>query len=352
VARNDQIVRLLTVARALAGSRRGIPLKTLAERHGWSLRSLYRDIEALERAGFPVMSEDSRYRLMEGWDSPALPGLEQDEILALYTLRALAETWRVSSVGRALDRLWMKLTAGSERQSRLFPAVREPWFRVRAPFAIDYRPHERTIATFETAIREQIAVDCRYRAVSTQEVTARTVEAGELYWDPRLESLYVIGWCRLRHDVRVFAVHRFMTAALTGERFSPRPEARSRAALRDSFRLWRARRVETVRIRFSAGAADEIRERRWSAGQRLEDVGGGAVVLTLEVAGLVEVERWVLGYGAQAEVLAPEELRRTVRETLAAGARRYERLPPIPVSRHDARLPASRASGERSGRRR
>ncbi len=200
----------------------------------------------------------------------------RDEILALYTLRALADTWRVSSVGRALDRLWMKLTSGGDGQSRLFPAVREPWFRVQAPFAIDYRTHEHTIATLEKAVREQVAVDCRYRALSTHEITARTIEPGELYWDPRMESLYVIGWCRLREDVRVFAVHRFLMTSLTGERFAPRPEARSRTALRHSFRVWRARQVETVRIRFSSGAADEIRERRWGPGQRVEEEEGGA----------------------------------------------------------------------------
>jgi hypothetical protein len=60
---------------------------------------------------------------------------------------------------------------------------------------------------------------------------------------------------------------------------------------------------------------------------------------------LAEIERWVLGYGAQAEVLAPEELRRSVGETLAAGARRYARRAAISLSPDDARMARSRASG-------
>ena len=48
VARNDQIVRILTVAHALSQSRRGVSLKTLAAKHGWSWRTLYRDLQALE----------------------------------------------------------------------------------------------------------------------------------------------------------------------------------------------------------------------------------------------------------------------------------------------------------------
>jgi predicted DNA-binding transcriptional regulator YafY len=323
VARNDQIVRILTVARALAQSRRGISLKSLAERHGWLWRSVYRDVEALERAGFPVEREDGRHRLMSGWNAPTLPGIEPDEILALYSVRALAESWRATALGRPLDRLWMKLTASGTGQGALLPITREPWFAVRSPLAIDYRAHDKIIAVFDKAARDRLAVSCRYRALSTREITARTIEPGELYWDPTLESLYVIGWCRLRAQVRIFAVHRFLAAALTDEPFAPRAETRSKAALRNAFRVWRGNVVETVRVRFSRGSADEIRERTWGPGQKIEEEGDGAVVLTLEVAGLAEVQRWVLGYGAAAEVLEPDELRLGVAHQVDTAAQKY-----------------------------
>jgi hypothetical protein len=42
----------------------------LAERGGWRLRSVYRDIEAIEKAGIPIEREDGRYRVMSGWTPP------------------------------------------------------------------------------------------------------------------------------------------------------------------------------------------------------------------------------------------------------------------------------------------
>ena len=256
MARNDQIVRILTVARALSQSRRGVSLKALAERHGWPWRTVYRDVDALDRAGFPIEKEDGRHRLIDGWNAPHLPGIEPDEILALYTIRALAESWRATALGRPLDRLWMKLTAtGDGGQGALMPVTREPWFAVRSPMGIDYRAHDKTIATFDRAARDHLAVNCRYRALSTGQITARVIEPGELYWDPGLESLYVIGWCRLRQDVRVFAMHRFAAASLTDESFAPRREARSKAALRGAFRVWRDENIKTVRVRFAAEVA-------------------------------------------------------------------------------------------------
>jgi predicted DNA-binding transcriptional regulator YafY len=351
VARNDQIVRILTVARALAASRRGVPLKALAARLEVPWRSVYRDVDALERAGFPVEKGENGPRIRADWSAPNLPGVEPDELLAFFAIRALTQSWRATALGRPLDRLWMKLTAGRTGQGALVPLGSEPWFAVRSPVAIDYRAHDKTIAVFERAARERLVVTCRYRALSTGQVTARQLEPGELYWDPTLESLYVIGWCRLRADVRVFAVHRFVAASLTEEGFKPRGETRSKTALRGAFRVWRAEHVDTVRVRFVAEVAEEIRERTWGTGQRIERYGDGddsagdrGIVLTLEVAGLAEIERWILGYGEAAEVLEPPGLRRRVAERLAAAAAKYDSGAREPERREegDARRPAVR----------
>ncbi|HEY4184582.1 MAG TPA: WYL domain-containing transcriptional regulator, partial [Polyangia bacterium] len=323
MARNDQIVRILSVARALASSRRGVSLTGLAIREGWNWRTVYRDVQALEAAGFPIETVDGRHRLPAGWSMPNLPGIEADEILAFYAVRALAGTWRTTAVGKPLDRLWMKLTSGQRGQGgqgSLLPVMQEPWFAVRSPIAIDYRAHDKIIATFDRAARDRLAVTCCYRALSTKTVTARLLEPGELYWDPTLETLYVIAWCRLRQAVRVFAVHRFVAASLTDETFAPRAAARSAVALKNAFKIWRSENVQTVRIRFDETAAEEIRERTWAPRQRIEEVASGGLVLTMAVAGTSEIERWVLGYGGAAEVLVPEGLRARVAELAGAAA--------------------------------
>jgi predicted DNA-binding transcriptional regulator YafY len=321
--RNDQIIRVLAVAQALAASRRGVSLKALAERHGWHLRTVYRDRDALQEAGFPIEEpRPGRYKLRDGWAAPNLPEIEPDEAAAFFALRALVESWRATALGKPLDRLWMKLAGVRNGQGALVPS-REALFTVRSPLAIDYRRHEKTIATFERAVRDRLVVTCRYAALSSGETTKREVEAGELSWDAGLESLYVIAWSRHRRDVRVFAVHRFLMATLTDEKFAPRSAARSAAALRHAFRIWRGANVETARIRFSRAASQEIRERTWCAGQRIAEERGGTLVLEVDVAGTSEIARWVLGFGGEAEALAPPALRREVAERLRAGSARY-----------------------------
>jgi len=321
-----------------------VSLKVLAARHGWPWRNVYRDVEALDRAGFPVETIDGRHRLTSGWNTPHLPGIANDEILALYAIRAATATWRATALGRPLDRLWMKLTATTNGQGALIPMAREPWFAVRSPVAIDYRTHDKIIATFDRATRDKLAVTCRYRALSTRETTARTIEPGELYWDPALESLYVIGWCRLREGIRVFAVHRFLAASLTDERFASRQEARSKAALRGAFRIWRGKNVVMVRVRFAPDLAEEIRERTWGPGQRVEEEAGGGLVLTLEVAAPEEMERWVLGFGPGAEVLQPAGLRDRIAVRARAAAGVYGATDGLALGLSKRRPPLRRSS--------
>jgi predicted DNA-binding transcriptional regulator YafY len=307
VARNDRIVRVEALKQALCASRTGVPLKTLAERHDWNLRGLYRDIKALESAGYAVECNDHRYRILGNPRNAAgLP--DADERLALYLARQNARGWKETSLGKALDRLWHRVSA--------------PWIVTREQSGLDHGAHRSIIATLERATRARVAVNARYQAVSSGQVSSRTIEPGELYWDPGLETLYLIAWCRLRKDVRVFATHRFLAVSMTDEHCPPRAETRSQSALRKAFRVWRSEHVETVRIRFAPEVANEIRERKWLAEQKVEDVGGG-VILAGEVAGLAEIERWILGYGPAAKVLAPKALATSVARKLREAAAQY-----------------------------
>ncbi len=322
--RNDQLVRWLKLARILSDSRRGLPLKVIAERHGWLPRTLYRDIEGLEAAGFPVIRDENRFRLPADTFKGAGSQLQPDERLALFTMRQLASGLRETTTGRALERLWQRFSGERPDAPLLLPTDAAPKLDVRSPLAIDYSAHRRTIAVIEEALSESRVLSCRYEAITTGELTARAIEPGELHWDPTLESLYLIGWCRLRQAVRVFGVHRFRMVSPQREQFRPRPECRSRAALRDAFHIWRGGNVQRVVVRLRGWAAREARERKLHPSQETTRLPGGEVRIAIEVAGLEEVSRWVLSYGSLAVAEAPDDLVRFVRAELDGASGAYD----------------------------
>jgi predicted DNA-binding transcriptional regulator YafY len=78
-------------------------------------------------------------------------------------------------------------------------------------------------------------------------------------------------------------------------------------------------------LRFTGEAARYVKLREWHPTQRLKERRDGSLEMTLEVSHLLEVRRWLLGYGPECEVLEPKELREQVREELRRGLALYER---------------------------
>jgi predicted DNA-binding transcriptional regulator YafY len=115
----------------------------------------------------------------------------------------------------------------------------------------------------------------------------------------------------------MFAPGRIRELRETGERCRRPDDFRIADFLDVSFRRVRGQGpLQEVRLRFSPVAARYIRERIWHPTQQLHEQPDARLVLTLWVNHLVEVKRWALSWGADCEVLGPEELLTAVRAEL------------------------------------
>lgn len=304
MATDPQLVRAAALIHALVTSRRGVSLRQFAERRGMSLRALYRDVAAIERAGFPVQHQHGWYSLPKDWLPPASIGVTQSELVALFFARQVTPGLRGTPLGKSLESLWVKLSMRGG-QGRIVPE-QEVAFGVRPQAAIDYSVHAATIKILEEAIDQRRPVWIRYRSAAGVE-TERTIEPGYLHWDGGLEAMYAPSWCREREALRMFAVHRIVAIDWRDGRFTSRT-ATARRAIERAFRVWYRDRIEHVMVHFVPPVAGEIRERVWHPSQRLVDDRDGGVYLHLDVAEPAELERWLLGFGAHARVIEPASL--------------------------------------------
>jgi proteasome accessory factor B len=69
--------------------------------------------------------------------------------------------------------------------------------------------------------------------------------------------------------------------------------------------------------------ADRIREREWHESQELRTLPDGRLELRLRLGALPEIERWVLTWGSEAEVLRPSELRTRLHATASTLLKMY-----------------------------
>lgn len=325
--RGDQLARQWQLIQRLAKSRSGVPLDSLAEDLGCVRRTVYRDLDALMFAGFPVVSEkrDGRahYRFLESFrlgDVPFTP----DEVLALAfsedLLRTLEGTVFHDSIHSALG----KIRAG------LGPELSEYLARLAGSFRVLPGPHKNyaefrdVIQTLNDAVVRRTTVRMRYRTGRTGAVANRRLDPYRVWY--RSGGLYVVGLDHKSDEVRTFAVDRIRHIENTGEVFTQRGDFDFDAYVGSSFGVF-SEPATSVCIRFAPEWASHIEERTWHESQTVEREADGSLLLRMEVGGLQELLAWVLSFGAKAQVLEPASLRDDVAAELRAALAAYEGRP-------------------------
>jgi predicted DNA-binding transcriptional regulator YafY len=308
----------------LAKSRSGVALADLASDLGCVRRTVYRDLDALMFAGFPVVSEkrDGRayYRFVDSFrlgDVPFTP----DEILALAFSEDLLRTLEGTVFHDSIQSALAKIRAGLGPELSAYLSRLAGSFRVLPGPHKDYSRFRETIQTLNDAVLERATVRIRYRTGRTGSVATRELDPYRVWY--RSGGLYVVGLDHKSGEVRTFAVDRIREIAPTDDRFDAPDEFDFDAYIGSSFGVI-AEPATRVRIRFEKGWANYIEERTWHPSQQLEHESGDRVLLTMEVGGASELRTWVLSFGPGAEVLEPESLRREVIKDLEAASKRYQ----------------------------
>ena len=164
--------------------------------------------------------------------------------------------------------------------------------------------------TIQHAIINHQRIKIKYYSQHRNEITDRDIDPYAIR--NQHGNWYLIGLCHLRNEVRVFALNRILTIEITKVDFDKPSSFSIEDYLKDSFGIYRNEKTYHVKLKFSPYQARWIRERQWYKTQKLTEIKDGSLILEMDVEGLEEVKRWVMKYGAEVEVLDPEELRKDI----------------------------------------
>lgn len=316
--RNDQVTRQWHVLRLLE-SPRGVTLDELRERlptdYARHARTVRRDLEALESAGFPLISEQIdgsvRWRLMDGVrQAPAL-SLSPTELMALVMSRALLKPLAGTHMQAALD------SAMTKASSLLPPLSLDYMQRVQNVFAVGlgphktYKRHRDTIDRLTQAVDKHRTVQVRYYSASRTRMSRREIDPYRLWYASG--GLYLIGYCHLRREPRMFAVERITAVTLTDHPYQLPLGFDLDAFVQDALTVMRGPRIE-VELLFDKPTAAWVKDRTWHPSQRLMHLSRGRLRMTLSLAETRELTGWILSFGSGVTVIRPESLREAVRE--------------------------------------
>jgi predicted DNA-binding transcriptional regulator YafY len=274
-------------------------------------KTIQRDITYLrDQLGAPLEYDPLRngyYYLEPDYHLP-FPIVTEGELVALLLTRQIFAQFRGTPFERDLRRALSRLSELLPESVSIQLDTRGDCLSVLPSIEVDYDPE--IFATLAKAALEHRRIDVVYHTADRDEMTERALDPYALLF--RDESWYVVARDSRRNDIRVFAVQRFRSARDTGERFERPADFRVNDYLSGCFGLIRGSDHHRVALRFHPPTAIRIAERTWHPGQTIQSAPDGSIVLRFEVSDLREVKRFVFYWGADCEVLEPEELRKAI----------------------------------------
>jgi len=328
VPRNAEVIRQWTILREIERARgAGVTIDDLASLCDVTTRTIRRDLQALEEAGFPLYDDRSHDDGRTRWQVSGqafkglAAGLTVSELCALYFSRSLLESLSRTPFRDDVESAFEKLA------SVLTPHMRQ--FLDQLPRIIATKPdpmrrkddprQQRIIARAIDATLHHRQATIVYHSASSDRTKTYLVHPYRLAYAQG--GLYLLAYVPEYAEVRTFAVERVQELSLLEERFTPIEELPD-TAFPHSLGVHTGP-PERVELEFEPAVADYVRAREWHPSQAMRDTESGGLHMTLDVCLDRALESWILSFGPFARVIAPDSLAREIAGRFEEARARY-----------------------------
>lgn len=323
-----QIERQLYILQLLAKSHTGFTseeIRSKLMRMGIevSKKTVDRDIDNLS-VGFGIYEETRNGKTYYIADKININDIAFNfsELLSLYFIRELLRAYKGIDVGRTANELVDKIISSVPNINKEYLHGLEDMVKVGLPDVIEEKELDPDVLEkIEDGIMNHKSIDIKYYSFNKNEVTERRV-------DPYLVDIdegcyHLIGYCHLRNSIRDFRISRIKGIKLTDELFI-KPEGFYEKYKQSKFDKLSGSRRTTIKVIFKGYAARYVKEYEKRKADKIVQNPDGTITFIREAALTEDLSRWVLGYGDEAEVLEPAELKEMIKETVENMYRIYK----------------------------
>lgn len=196
-------------------TKRLLTATSLADRFNVSIRTIYRDIRALEHAGVPISMEEGKgYTLMEGYRVPPVMFTEA-QANALITAEQLVlknkDTSFIRDYSEAIDKIKAVLKYSVKEKANLLAE------RTRFAQNIHRERNSNNLSDLQFALTHYSLVKIEY----TNEANKTTTRLVEPFALLSTENWLLVAYCRLRNEFRYFRLDRMTKMEILTEKFEP-----------------------------------------------------------------------------------------------------------------------------------
>ena len=293
----------------------------LAEECGVTKRTLYRDLRALEDSGYPLYSEivegTTYWKLEPSFKAISPITFSLNELIALYFSRKLImegsplQPDLESAFKKIESALPAKHFAKLERIDEMFSPL------VKASKDTDF--NKGVFETLQAALLNQNVLRVEYKPRKKDRAFPFEVHPYSLlFYKGEFYLLCLVPGKGMRH----FALDGIKKAERMKERFEIPEDFSISDFVNIPFGMFHEKPI-TVKVVFDKDLSDYIQGRIWHPTQKIKELKDGRVLLSMTASGKEEIKAWILSFGAKAEVLLPESLRKNIQASLSESLFRY-----------------------------
>ena len=320
--RNDQVTRQWWILQALerpGGATLAEIVKSLPRDYACNPRTIRRDLQALE-VRFPIYTDRAdgqvRWKLVEGFNRVPAVQFSATELMALIFTRDLARPLEGTPIKDSLD------SALAKASGVLPPSAEEYVKQLQGRFTAGigpykrYAEHRETIEQLARALANHRTVEMRYYTAGRDMTNRRKVDPYHMWF--AAGALYLIGYCHMRRDVRMFAVDRIRSLTVTNHPCQIPLGFDVEAYVRNALVVMVGGDQIEVELRFDRKTSAWAKDRIWHASQKATLDSKGCLTLVLQVADTPELVGWILSFGSGVRTIQPMSLRQKVHDAAHA----------------------------------
>ena len=269
-----------------------------------SERTIYRDLNELSLLGVPFYYGEKGYQLHSDAFLPSL-NFTLEELISLRIALRSSLLEHLSPINEHLRSAMLKLSHASG--SSFYGALRlwESSVFQHPKVTEKSSVYQSFFPALEGSIRDCHRVIISYSSPQRRALVTRKLDPYALTF--RRHAWYLVAFCHLRGEIRLFRLDRIQSLEVVEEEFQRDEDFSVEGYFADSWEVYQGELVE-VTVKFPPRIAPFLKETVHHPNEQISELQDGGILYTVRVKGLEEVGRWILGFGCAAEVLKPKSL--------------------------------------------
>ncbi|PUU86384.1 Predicted DNA-binding transcriptional regulator YafY, contains an HTH and WYL domains [Halanaerobium congolense] len=314
MADKNRIFRIIKTIMLLNEPYKHWEAKDFAEYFEVSERTFRRDKQVMEELGVPIYYDNhlKEYKILDNFRFKA-PNLDQKETEAVllaakeYQNRSFPMKKELESgLAKVYNSLpeFLKSSMGSYIKN--YEIISDPF--------VELEKHQHKFDKLKEAINKEKRIEVNYYSMSSNQTTKRKLDPYNLFFNKGAPYLYA--FCHLRAEKRIFRIDRIKELKLTAENFELPADFSLAEELDNAWGVEQGEEEMEVEVKFSGRAARFVPEYHWNDKQEIKDISENQIIFKVKTSSRQEIKKWILGYGAEAEVLQPKNLREEMKQEI------------------------------------